>query len=56
MLRYVIRLFLFLNEKIQFMVGTSSWKQQFAEAVSIDPINDEDEIDGDVEKESQFIR
>jgi hypothetical protein len=35
------------------MVGTSSWKQQFAEAVSIDPIDDEEEVDGEVEKEGQ---
>jgi hypothetical protein len=29
------------------MVGTSSWKQQFAEALSVEPIDDDDEVDGD---------
>ena len=33
------------------MVGTSSWRQQFREALSIEPIDDEDEEQMDGEKE-----
>jgi hypothetical protein len=35
------------------MVGTSSWKQQFAEALSVEPIDDEDEADGGEKPEGE---